>query len=136
VLIATDVMSRGMDFPAVSTVINYDLPQTTEDYIHRIGRTGRAGRKGASLTFYTEVDIAMLKSIANVMKNSGCDVPEWVLDLDKLGYNICRLIFILFNGPLLLLPTGKTNARSSRRGHLFVTVFRLSPGTTCDNPGR
>lgn len=74
-----------MDFPAVSTVINYDLPQTTEDYIHRIGRTGRAGRKGASLTFYTEVDIPLLKSIANVMKNSGCEVPEWVLNLDKLG---------------------------------------------------
>jgi len=84
VLIATDVMSRGMDFPAVSTVVNYDLPQTTEDYIHRIGRTGRGNRKGASLTFYTEVDVPMLKSIANVMKNSGSEVPAWVLDLDKM----------------------------------------------------
>jgi len=51
ILVATDVMSRGMDIPNVSHVINYDLPQTYEDYIHRIGRTGRAAQKGVALTF-------------------------------------------------------------------------------------
>lgn len=51
VLLATDVASRGLDIPDVSHVINYDLPASYDDYIHRIGRTGRANKKGASLTF-------------------------------------------------------------------------------------
>jgi len=51
ILLATDVASRGIDIDNVTHVINYDLPQTFEDYIHRIGRTGRAGKTGTALTF-------------------------------------------------------------------------------------
>ena len=51
ILLATDVASRGLDIDNVSHVINYDLPETYEDYIHRIGRTGRANKKGIALTF-------------------------------------------------------------------------------------
>ena len=51
ILLATDVASRGLDIEDVSHVINYDLPNTFEDYIHRIGRTGRANKKGVALTF-------------------------------------------------------------------------------------
>ena len=51
VLVATDVAARGLDISEVSHVINFDIPATYEDYIHRIGRTGRAGKKGAALTF-------------------------------------------------------------------------------------
>ena len=51
ILIATDVASRGLDINNISHVINYDIPQNYDDYIHRIGRTGRAGKKGYALTF-------------------------------------------------------------------------------------
>jgi superfamily II DNA/RNA helicase len=51
VLIATDVAARGLDIPKVSHVINFDIPGTYEDYVHRIGRTGRAGERGKALTF-------------------------------------------------------------------------------------
>ena len=51
VLVATDVAARGLDIPDVSHVINFDQPQTYDDYIHRIGRTGRGGQKGKALTF-------------------------------------------------------------------------------------
>lgn len=53
-LVATDVVARGLDIPAVSHVINFDLPQSYEDYIHRIGRTGRAGKSGKALTFISK----------------------------------------------------------------------------------
>lgn len=74
VLICTDLMSRGIDFKCVNMVINYDFPQSAVSYIHRIGRTGRAGRKGVAITFFTESDMEYLRSIANVMRISGCEV--------------------------------------------------------------
>ena len=52
--------------------------------MHRVGRTGRAGRKGTAITLFTEEDKPMLRSIANIMKISGCDVPEWMLQLKKI----------------------------------------------------
>ncbi|MDP3957434.1 MAG: C-terminal helicase domain-containing protein, partial [bacterium] len=51
ILVATDVAARGLDIPDVTHVINYELPENYEDYIHRIGRTGRAAKKGTALTF-------------------------------------------------------------------------------------
>lgn len=52
--IATDVAARGLDIPDVEVVINYSFPLTTEDYVHRIGRTGRAGKKGVAHTFFMQ----------------------------------------------------------------------------------
>jgi ATP-dependent RNA helicase DDX52/ROK1 len=83
VLICTDLVARGVDFRAVNMVINYDLPSSGITYVHRIGRTGRAGRKGKAITLFTEADFDNLRTIANVMKQSGCDVPEWMLTLKK-----------------------------------------------------
>ena len=51
ILVATDVASRGIDVPDITHVINYDPPATAADYIHRVGRTGRMGKKGVALTF-------------------------------------------------------------------------------------
>lgn len=81
VLIATELMARGMDFKGVNLVINYDFPQSVQSYIHRIGRTGRAGRSGEAVTYYTKDDAPYLKSVVNVMKESGCEVPDWMLQL-------------------------------------------------------
>jgi len=64
-------------------VINYDLPASGITYVHRIGRTGRAGRKGKAITFFTEADFENLRTIANVMKQSGCKVDDWMLQLKK-----------------------------------------------------
>ncbi|KNE65011.1 hypothetical protein AMAG_10677 [Allomyces macrogynus ATCC 38327] len=86
ILIATDVLARGIDM-VVQTVINYDFPTSVEAYIHRIGRTGRAGRAGRAITYFTRDDAPHLRSIVNVMKESGCDVPEWMLSLKKASQN-------------------------------------------------
>ncbi|XP_078171394.1 P-loop containing nucleoside triphosphate hydrolases superfamily protein isoform X2 [Carex rostrata] len=91
VLIATDVISRGMDFKGVHCVINYDFPESATAYIHRIGRSGRAGRPGEAITLYTEEDKPFLRNIANVMVASGCEVPSWILDLPKLRHKKHRV---------------------------------------------
>src|SRR5690606_9809231 len=54
ILVATDVAARGLDIPHIACVINYDLPQCAEDYIHRIGRTGRAGAEGVAISLVSE----------------------------------------------------------------------------------
>ena len=67
ILVATDVAARGLDIPVIKHVINYDLPQVPEDYIHRIGRTGRAGKDGSALTFLTNNDRSMWRSIQKLI---------------------------------------------------------------------
>lgn len=63
VLITTDLLARGIDVQQVSLVINYDLPTNRENYIHRIGRGGRFGRKGVAINFVTNDDVRMLRDI-------------------------------------------------------------------------
>ena len=67
VLVATDVAARGLDISHIEHVINYDLPQRTEDYIHRIGRTARAGKKGSALSFVSENDKNIWKDICKLL---------------------------------------------------------------------
>ncbi|CAI5149669.1 BEM_HP_G0078930.mRNA.1.CDS.1 [Saccharomyces cerevisiae] len=83
-LICTDVLARGIDFKGVNLVINYDVPGSSQAYVHRIGRTGRGGRSGKAITFYTKQDSVAIKPIINVMKQSGCEVSEW---MDKMAKN-------------------------------------------------
>ncbi|XP_078042091.1 DExD-box helicase 52 [Augochlora pura] len=83
ILICTELMARGIDFKGVNLVINYDFPSSVISYIHRIGRTGRAGHKGKAITFFTEQDTPNLRSIAAVMRESGCNVPDYMLAMRK-----------------------------------------------------
>ena len=67
IMVATDVAARGLDIPLIQHVINYDLPQVPEDYVHRIGRTARAGSAGSALTFLTRDDRSMWNSISKLI---------------------------------------------------------------------
>ena len=63
ILVATDVAARGLDIPSVDLVINYDLPRNPDDYIHRVGRTARAGRKGTSISLVGQRDVELVQAI-------------------------------------------------------------------------
>jgi len=75
-LIATDVAARGLDIPQVEVVINYSFPLTIEDYVHRIGRTGRGGANGHSHTFFTANEKGLAGELAGVLKEAGEEVPS------------------------------------------------------------
>lgn len=90
VLITTDILSRGVDFKGVNGVVNYDVPNSAAAYIHRVGRTGRAGREGGiAVTLYTKDDIPFVRTIATVIaaseraagiKEEDSTVKTWLLD--------------------------------------------------------
>ncbi|KAF6264346.1 Asp-Glu-Ala-Asp box polypeptide 5 [Scenedesmus sp. NREL 46B-D3] len=75
VLVATDVAARGLDIPGVTAVVNYDFPSDHEMYVHRIGRTGRAGRKGESLTLLVPEDAAVTPVLVQIMQDAGQAIP-------------------------------------------------------------
>jgi ATP-dependent RNA helicase len=81
VLISTDVWARGLDVPQVSLVINYDLPNNRELYIHRIGRSGRFGRKGVAINFVKSDDIRILRDIEQYYSTQIDEMPMNVADL-------------------------------------------------------
>ena len=81
VLITTDLLARGIDVQQVSLVINYDLPANRENYIHRIGRGGRFGRKGVAINFVTTEDVRMLRDIEQFYNTQIDEMPLNVADL-------------------------------------------------------
>ena len=81
VLVATDIVARGIDIDDIRTVINYDVPHDAEDYVHRIGRTARADRDGVAITFVSEADIYRFQQIEHFL---GKEVEKKALP-DELG---------------------------------------------------
>merc|ERR1719281_217014 len=82
ILVATDVASRGLDVKDIKYVINYDFPTQIEDYIHRIGRTGRAGAMGSAYSFFTQDKFRMAPDLVKVLEEAKQNVPE---ELQKLA---------------------------------------------------
>jgi translation initiation factor 4A len=81
VLITTDLLARGIDVQQVSLVINYDLPTNRENYIHRIGRSGRFGRKGVAINFLTTGDVQYMRDIEQFYNTQIEEMPMNVADL-------------------------------------------------------
>jgi len=77
-LVSTQVLGRGHDFHDVKYVVNYDMPDRIVDYVHRIGRTGRAGQKGFSLTFLEDLDLRLVKELVDCLSETSARIPDWL----------------------------------------------------------
>ena len=81
IMIATDVASRGLDVRDISIVVNYDMPSNIEDYVHRIGRTGRAGDKGLAIAFMTDQDKSVSRGLVKVLERCDQEMPAELNDI-------------------------------------------------------
>ncbi|XP_031253156.1 DEAD-box ATP-dependent RNA helicase 37-like [Pistacia vera] len=78
ILVATDVAARGLDIPHVAHVVNFDLPNDIDDYVHRIGRTGRAGKTGVATAFFNENNMSLSRPLSELMQEANQEVPAWL----------------------------------------------------------
>jgi translation initiation factor 4A len=81
ILLSTDLLARGIDIQQLSLVINYDLPIEKETYIHRIGRSGRYGRKGVAINFVTERDLQDLQDLQTFYNTKIEEMPQNIADI-------------------------------------------------------
>lgn len=90
ILVATDVAARGLDVDDVKYVINYDYPNSSEDYVHRIGRTGRCQQTGTAYAFFTSANARQSKDLIAVLKEAGQQISPELIELSqnsRLGQN-------------------------------------------------
>ncbi|KAI1276611.1 RNA helicase [Xylaria sp. FL0933] len=85
IMVATDVASRGIDVRNITHVINYDYPNNSEDYIHRIGRTGRAGAKGTAITFFTTDNSKQARDLVSVLQEAKQQVDPRLAEMARYG---------------------------------------------------
>ncbi|CAG8502635.1 10290_t:CDS:2 [Ambispora leptoticha] len=78
IMVATAVAARGLDIPNVTHVINYDLPTDIDDYVHRIGRTGRAGNVGISTAFFNRGNKGIVRELIDLLKEANQEIPQWL----------------------------------------------------------
>ena len=92
VLVATDVVSRGVDIPDIDLIINYDAPGNAEEYVHRIGRTGRAGAEGVALTLISQHDMEKFDAIEKLIEKKvfRATIPEFLGDVPKWEVRVKR----------------------------------------------
>ena len=85
VMIATDVAARGIDVKDISFVCNYDMPSDIETYVHRVGRTGRAGAKGVAISFFTSDDYKLARKLVEVLREAEQEIPPTLLEYASRG---------------------------------------------------
>eukprot|EP01117_Protostelium_nocturnum_P005506 TRINITY_DN198_c0_g2_i6.p1 TRINITY_DN198_c0_g2~~TRINITY_DN198_c0_g2_i6.p1 ORF type:complete len:657 (+),score=205.77 TRINITY_DN198_c0_g2_i6:74-2044(+) len=83
-LIATNVAARGLDISGVTHVINYEMPNNIDDYVHRIGRTGRAGKHGVSTSFISYTDAGIIPDLIEKLHDSNAEVPKWMEEITPI----------------------------------------------------
>jgi probable ATP-dependent RNA helicase DDX4 len=87
ILVATSVAARGLDIPNVNHVINYDMPQSIDEYVHRIGRTGRCGNLGRATSFFNPItDDALARPLVKILVDAMQEIPEWLEQLASSSY--------------------------------------------------
>ncbi|CAI5005901.1 ANM_HP_G0167360.mRNA.1.CDS.1 [Saccharomyces cerevisiae] len=86
IMVATDVAARGIDVKGINYVINYDMPGNIEDYVHRIGRTGRAGATGTAISFFTEQNKGLGAKLISIMREANQNIPPELLKYDRRSY--------------------------------------------------
>merc|ERR1711988_721964 len=82
-LVATDVAARGLDIPDVMHVIDFDMPNDLDSYVHRIGRTGRAGKTGIATTFINDRNGNVLRGLIDLLSETNQDVPSWLHQMSR-----------------------------------------------------
>lgn len=87
ILVATDVAARGLDIPHVAHVINFDLPRDIDDYVHRIGRTGRAGKSGLATAFFSDKNLPLANALVELMQEAKQEIPPWLSQYAETPYN-------------------------------------------------
>ncbi|KAJ1894672.1 ATP-dependent RNA helicase ded1 [Coemansia sp. IMI 209127] len=85
ILVATAVAARGLDIPNVSHVVNYDLPSDIDEYVHRVGRTGRAGNTGVATSFFNRGNRNIVRELVEMLEESKQDVPAWISSIMREG---------------------------------------------------
>lgn len=137
VLIATDLLARGIDVQQVSLVINYDLPANRENYIHRIGRGGRFGRKGVAINFVTADDVRMMREIEQFYSTQVEEMPMNVAgklqnlrkifdtDTDATSQTSSKRHIHTSRSPLLLTKFAASQLRARKRGYTQLPITLL-----------